>query len=66
MITTVDRLVQRRTAGWSQQRRCFFAVLLMVAFFCSGLLAVPVVALDYTDEQGDAFHTPVEAIHPYL
>jgi hypothetical protein len=56
-----DRRSSTRLAVWSK-RRSTLAILLMVAFLCSGLLAVPVVAfLDHTENRGDAFGTATES-----
>ncbi|XVU25625.1 hypothetical protein ACQPZJ_00755 [Actinoplanes sp. CA-054009] len=66
MVMIVDQRGSR-LAGWSMRRRWALAILLMVSFLCSGLLAVPVVAfLEHTDDQGDAFGTATEAVDSYL
>jgi hypothetical protein len=70
MITQAKRraeLVQAAVTRWSPRRRWSLAVSLMLAFLCSGLAVVPVVALfDYTKRQGDAPATSVEAVDAYL
>jgi hypothetical protein len=66
MVGIFDR-PQAVIAGWSRRRRWILAVCLMAGFLLCGLAAVPVVAyLDYTQRQGDAYGTPVEAADAYL